>query len=208
MEHLNIGIPVHDARVHVECMSGVLDCWGNGPCSIQTVKGSYLPRNRDRIVAHFITETDASHLLCVDSDIRFRFEHVAQLARLEVDFACLGYRLKGRGESDGLRNLRACPDHPGMHEVDRCAAGFMLLTRRAVAWLVDEAKDRGRTYTDVNGSVLYNLFGTNGMVERADGTYVAEGEDYAFCRRWVTWIRGRIYTVPGVLVGHFAEHEL
>lgn len=196
-----IAVPTYDRRVHVECMSGILDTWARRPCAVAWHSGSFLPRLRDRI-AHAFLESDATHLLSVDSDIAWRVDALDALLALEVDFAFGQYRQK-------TVERRLCQSGPievtsERAEWERCGAGFLLLTRAAVAQLTRRAELDGEVYVDTDGVRRANLHGTPSYVDRDDGTRVAEGEDFALCRRWRA-LGGRIYTDPRIELRHIGE---
>ena len=206
---LHVAIPTHDTRIETACMFGVLDTWSRVPCRVNVVRGSFLPRNRDMICADFLADPDARHLLCVDSDMAWTWEDARSLLALDVDFAFGFYVAKSsppmlmcRGHL-GTVTLHGRPEgHDRAEEYERCGAGFVLLTRDCVQRMTDAyARDRSYMY---QGRALVSLWGTDGLSE-LDGCTVAEGEDFAFCRRWRA-IGGRIYGHPGVRLGHVGSY--
>jgi hypothetical protein len=209
---LHIAIPSLDGRPHVECMMGVLECWGRWPCQLDVVRGSFLPRSRDLIIAGFLADKTATHLLSVDSDMEWHAGDVARLLELGEDFVFGSYvgkrpeapmmasRSLGVGWSSGLD---AIGEHVVAHEYERCGAGFLLISRACVERMVEHYAPTD-TYLDAEGRELVGLWQTSGRVE-LDGRMVAEGEDYAFCRRWRA-IGGRIFTRDDVRIGHIGPH--
>lgn len=202
---LHIGIPLHDGRIHDECMRGVLETWGRWPCSISTVKGSFLPRNRDLIVDLFTHDESATHLLCVDSDMEWHASDVEKLLAMDAHFAFGQYVAKREPRTvQASRPIGPVHGVDGyeLHEFDRCGAGFLLLSRECISSMLD-AYGPSLSYVDAAGRPLVGLWQTEGRVE-LDGRMVAEGEDYAFCRRWRD-IGGHILTRDDVRLGHVGE---
>lgn len=205
MRSIRVAIPTLDGRVEEQCLYGLLESFGGRwPCSVQLVRGSRLPASRDRICADFLLGDD-SHLLCVDADIAWSADDAERLLALEVDFA-FGY-YAGKAPDAPLMCSpaigRAVVGGVEVHEHDACGAGFVLLSRSCVEQLTEA--HRADTYTDPTGARLVALWQTFGVVSRPDGTLVAEGEDFAFCRRWRA-LGGRIFGHPGVVLGHVGQH--
>lgn len=203
---LYIAVPTHDRRVHVECMSGILSAWSELQCVVAWHSGSFLPRLRDRIAHAFLNESDATHLLSVDSDIAWRSTDLAALVSLDVDFAFGQYRQKNPRRL--LCQTGLIEQSGDLAEWERCGAGFLLLSRSCVNRLTTAAIEQGEVYIDTDGIKRANLHGTQSWVDRETGEHrferVAEGEDFALCRRWRA-LGGRIYTDPRVELRHIGE---
>lgn len=198
---IHIGIPLHDGRIHEQCMRGVLEAWNCWPCTLTTVVGSFLPRSRDRIIAEFLDDATATHLLCVDSDMEWHASDLEKLLALETPFTFGGYVGKRPGApmmASRHVGSRHC-DGVTVDEYERCGAGFVLLRRPVVLEMVGAYQETD-SYVDSDGRYLVGLWQTSGRVE-LDGRTVGEGEDYAFCRRWRS-LGGRIFTRPDVRLGH------
>lgn len=201
-----IAVPTHDRRVHVECMSGILSAWSELPCVVAWHSGSFLPRLRDRIAHAFLNESNATHLLSVDSDIAWRSTDLAALVSLDVDFAFGQYRQKNPTRL--LCQTGLIEQSGDLAEWERCGAGFLLLSRSCVGRLTAAAIEAGEAYVDTDGIKRASLHGTQSWVDRETGEHkverVAEGEDFALCRRWRA-LGGRIYTDPRVELRHIGE---
>lgn len=192
-DSVHIAIPTIDNKPHVQTMLGVLSVWSRVPCSISFHTGSFLPRLRDDVIHDFLTKHDASYLLCVDADIVWRWTDLAALLKLDVDFAFGRYRQK----------KPAGPWNATMNDSGdfvACGFGFVLLKREPLRVFAEKHP----VYLNAKGEPRHCLFGTTSYVARPDGTLVAEGEDYAFCRRWVA-AGGTIHTSMEVELGHVGE---
>lgn len=206
MTRVRIAVPTHDGRITTECMLGVVDSWGKLPCALDVVRGSFLPRSRDLIIARFLADAESSHLLCVDSDMAWHAGHLAALLEMETDFAFGQYVAKREpptAQASGPLGEVALPNGVTAREYERCGAGFVLLRRAAVEAMVS-CFAATESYIDPAGRELVGLWQTSGRIERG-GQVVAEGEDYAFCRRWRDTVGGRIFTRPDMWLGHVGE---
>lgn len=202
---IRIAVPTLDGRVEEACLYGLLATFGGGrwPCSFQLVRGSRLPASRDLICADFLAGDD-THLLCVDADIAWGPDDVDRLLSLQTDLV-FGYY---QGKAPGAPLM--CSPEIGrttlagveVREHAACGAGFVLLSRNCVRRLTEA--HRSDTYRDPQGRMLVALWQTFGVVMRDDGSLVAEGEDFAFCRRWRA-LGGHIYGHPGVVLGHVGQ---
>jgi hypothetical protein len=206
---IHIGIPTHDGKLYRECVIGLLSAWSRIPMTINVVQGSFLPRSRDRIVRDFAADKASTHLLCLDSDIDWAYRHLVFLLELETDFAFGLYVAKNpermlcaaRKLSSEVRDFQTGKDVQ-VERYDRCGAGFVLLSRSCVERML-EAYRAEETY-DFLGESFVGLWQTNGRSE-LDGKVVAEGEDFAFCRRWRA-LGGEILTRRDVSLGHVGSH--
>lgn len=203
---IRIGVPTHDGGIRQECVLGLLDAQRTWRVQVDIVQGSFLPRSRDLIVDRFASDGAATHLLCVDADMDWRAEHLGALLELEVDFAFGRY--VGKREGAPLMASRfigagRSPSGVEVEEYERCGAGFLLLSRACIETMRD-AYGPSESYVDPAGRPLIGLWQTSGRVE-FDGRMVAEGEDYAFCRRWRS-LGGQIFTRRDVRLGHVGSH--
>jgi len=206
---VHVGIPTHDGKVHRECLVGLLSAWSRIPLVVNVVQGSFLPRLRDRIVRDFLKDPHGTHLLCVDSDMEWNVKHLALLLELDVDFAFGLYVLKhasrplacSRRLSTELRKVDG--GEAFVDRYDRCGAGFVLLRRAALERMVEAYADEAY---ELEGERFVGLWQTSGRSE-LDGKVVAEGEDYAFCRRWRA-LGGEIACRRDVALGHVAQEVL
>jgi hypothetical protein len=203
MTGVYVGVPTLTGMLPAELVYGLLEGWSSGLVRQWCERrGSFLPRNRDLICADFLG-SDCTHLLCLDADIVWRASDLAALLALATDFSFGYYQVKRAG------GPLTCDEPIGSHtiggvEVNEhagCGAGFVLLSRSCVERMTAAYADERYEY---QGRLLTGLWQTSGRVTRSDGRVVAEGEDYAFCRRWRA-LGGRIYGHPGVVLGHLGS---
>lgn len=165
-----------------------------------------ITRARSTLVAKFLDDPRATHLMFIDSDIGFEAEQFARLFRLDKDFSAAMYPIKeldwnqfGRrlanGESAGCAGLNFVGtfcDGEGLKVENGFATavyagtGFQLIKRQVFERLM--AAYPALKYTHIHAKDpsapgpdnRYALF--DPMIDPESGTYLSE--DYAFCRRW------------------------
>jgi len=167
---------------------------------------SLITRSRNTLVARFMDQADATHLLFVDADITFQPASVLRMVRFGADVVAGMYPLKTRDWSaeaiarlchgEGLetaalryvgvpRHGAARQEQDGFVTADYAGTGFMLIGRQALVRLMEAhpelrfaaAHDR---VTQDPSPHQYALFDC--MIEPETRHYLSE--DYTFCRRW------------------------
>ncbi|MCE1236205.1 MAG: hypothetical protein LWW93_07580 [Hyphomicrobiales bacterium] len=176
-------------------------------------KDSLVTRSRNTLVAHFLRESAASHMMFVDADIGFRPEQVKRMLDFDEDVVAGMYPLKAlRWEQPATLRHPEDPRTSLLHYVgqfaqgDRlatrdgfvtavyCGTGFMLMKRtvleRMVAAYPETAYRRDHVHA-ADGSTVgdaHALFEC--VIDRDTGEYLSE--DFGFCRRWLA-IDGTIW---------------
>lgn len=190
MSKVFIGMPMHSAWIHEKCMTGIVQCMSAMPCRVERVRGSFLPRNRDVLTKMFL-ESDCSHLLCLDTDIGWRFEHLQRL--LGARKGCVSGVYCQKTPERELPFEFTESRFGELKEASSAPAGFMLLERELVEAVCREF--RYLSY-DAQGMELVGLWHPE----------LGLSEDYSFCSR-VRAIGSRVWVDPGVVVSHFGECE-
>jgi len=189
-----LATPLHDGRVHEAYMSGVIELAHAAPGRLIVGKfnGSFLAVSRDVLTAHFL-RSNATHLLCVDSDIGFSAEDVQTLLDAKQDFVTGLYAKK---TADRLLATPLRKQRQGeLVEAHYAAAGFLLLTRRCIEQLVAAHPELAYETPQGRAWALWSpLFDVHPY-----------GEDAAFCKRWQQ-LGGRIWAHPRVVVRHYGDH--
>ena len=165
-----------------------------------------ITRSRSTLVAKFLDNPDATHLMFIDSDIGFEPEQFARLFRRNQDFTAAMYPIK-EIDWNRLPNRQASGeriDRAGLNFVgtlcagadlkveDRFATaryagtGFQLIKRRVFERLIEaypELKYRKIHAQDPAAPSLDNRYALfDPLIDPASGEYLSE--DYAFCWRW------------------------
>jgi hypothetical protein len=166
-----------------------------------------ITRARQNLVAHFLGNPAATHLLFIDADIAFEPQQVFRLLRFNVEIAAAVYPTKRidwprvqAQAGEGRQNLESSAlsyvlefDDPGrIEERDGFAraryagTGFLMIRRDALLRLIEAYPDlrytREHQQQDplANSPWRYALFDC--LIDPPGGTYLSE--DYSFCKRW------------------------
>jgi len=206
-----IATPCYGGQVSHAYMNSVIRLMatvGNTiPLSIMLLgKDSLITRARAMLVAGFLDNPDATHLMFIDSDISFDPEQFERLFRQDKDFTAAMYPVKeidwvrqpiqcDQGESietAGLNYVGALCSGDELKVENQFAtavyagAGFQLIKRHVFEKLA--AAHPELAFSNVHdtmpaatsGSHQYAFF--DPMIDPASGAYLSE--DFAFCRRW------------------------
>lgn len=168
---------------------------------------SLITRARQTILTHFLSETEGTHLLFVDSDIGFEPEQVFRLMDFDADFTAAAYPVKaidwslvpaavsaGRAplESATLSYViegdlsQGLVSRQGFLKARYAGTGFMMIRRAALVAMIERYPElRYRSEHKANDpfdgnpwrSALFNC-----MIDADSSTYLSE--DFSFCRRW------------------------
>jgi hypothetical protein len=188
-----LATPLHDGRVHQAYMSGAIELAHAAPGRLIIGKFSapFLAVSRDVLTAYFL-RSNASHLLCVDSDIGWGAADVLKLLRADKDFVAGLYAKKteDRALATPLRG-----DRDGdLAEAPYAAAGFLLLTRACIERLVAAHPELAYDTPQGRAFALWSpLFDVRPY-----------GEDAAFCKRWRA-LGGKIWAHTQVVLKHYGD---
>ena len=191
---------------------------------------SLITRARNSLV-HTFLKTDCSHLMFIDSDIKFRAADVIHMIRAEKDILCGIYPKKeinwhtvkaafDRGVSIedmkfntgsfvvNLVNYAGEVTVP-MHEpveIFNGGTGFMLIKREVFDKLSDHVPAYSNDVIDLGGQMkqsepIKEFFTTS--IE--PGTNRLLSEDYHFCRIWRE-IGGKVYAAPWCQLAHIGTY--
>ena len=220
--HIVVGTPCYGGQVTsvytTSLMRLQLACQqaGNIDLTANLLSGDALiTRARQNIVAHFLENPSATHLLFIDADIAFDPAQVFRLLNFNVDLAAAVYptkRIDWEKVSElakaGKANLESSAlsyvlefDDPkkiavkdGFAKVRYAGTGFMLIKREVLIKMIEHYKDLRYSREHQAQDPLRNspwrsaLF--NCLIDKESGIYMSE--DYSFCRRW-TDLGGEIW---------------
>ena len=165
-----------------------------GRITFEVQGGSFLPRNRDILTTRFL-DSEATHMLCIDSDIGWTPGHAQTLLDSGKEFVSGCYPKKQpdreipaklTGRNEGL-----------LWEAEHVPGGFLLLSRAVVERMVGAYRKLEYTSGPHRCWALWAPLFENG------GSY--DGEDVAFCRKART-IGIEIWLHQGVVLKHYGEH--
>jgi hypothetical protein len=163
-----------------------------------------ITRARSNLVAEFLAEPTATHLLFIDADIGFQAEQVFALLDSDHDIVSAVYPMKivnwDRVQAQIAAGRKLVPaatmsyaveflDPAAISPVAGCAqvryvgTGFMLIRRQVFARMAENypaLKFRGFGRPTPEDIDRWGFF--ESMIDPETGSYLSE--DYAFCKRW------------------------
>jgi hypothetical protein len=146
------------------------------------VNESLITRGRNNLVAKFLANEKATHLMWIDADIKWDAESVLRLALYNAGVVCGLYPMKGMPIRYVLNSLPGGRRIGPLLEVSTSGTGFMLIKRDVIEKLI-EAMPETKYKDSLNLGAqyephMYALFDT--MVDE-NGHYLSE--DWTFCKR-------------------------
>lgn len=174
--------------------------------SIDTmVNESLITRGRNNLVAKFLYNQAATHLMFIDVDLGFDAESILRLLCANQDLVGGVYPMKRipiRYVINTVPNPQVMGD---LVEVSTLGTGFMLIKREVIEKMIaahPELKYRdnigiGQQYEPL----MYGLFDT--MID-PDGNYLSE--DWTFCYLW-RMMGGRVFADTGIKLDHTGYHK-
>lgn len=183
-----IGTPAYGGMMHADCVNALLTYQRAGiSFGLMTIGNeSLITRARNTLLAEFHAHAEFSHLLFLDADVLLPAPGLNRLIAHGKDVIGAPVALKGRA-ADGSRvfNLGAtCGEDGALLLCTRIGTAALMLSRRAVDDLVEDAKSRGMVYSRGHGTrgsslradIHYDVF----QVGVVDDEYLSE--DYWLCR--------------------------
>jgi hypothetical protein len=218
--YLVIGTPCYGKQVTTDYAGSLLKlqsaCHARGiRMRVHMLGGDALiTRARQNIVARFLAEEAATHLLFIDADIGFEPAQVFRLMQFDAPVSAAIYPVKrldwGKVAAciqEGLAPLQSAAltytvqfdDGPisvqdGFAKSSYAATGFLMIQREALLRMIEKypelkyQHEHGPKNESSESKWRYALF--NCLVDDKTGHYLSE--DYSFCRRW-TDIGGEIW---------------
>lgn len=146
------------------------------------VNESLVTRGRNNLVAKFLANKAATHLMWVDADIKWDPEAVLRMALYDAGVVCGLYPMKGIPIRYVLNALPGGRKIGPLMEVSTSGTGFMLIKREVIEKLIEampelKYKDSLNLGTQYEPH-MYALFDT--MIDE-NGHYLSE--DWTFCKR-------------------------
>ena len=151
------------------------------------VGGSLLVKTRNQLVKRFMA-SDATHMLCIDSDLAWPPEAITSMLKQDKDAICGLYPVR-EGQREAGKNrfiFRPEYDQKGgiannghLLKMEYAPAGFLLLKRETIQKMMDFHPDCycKPKFVEVEHEDCFYFFNT----EIYDNEFW--GEDYVFCRK-------------------------
>lgn len=227
---LFIATPCYGGVVTVEYMRsviGLLGTLGNQriPNNLALLSNdSLVTRARNKLVARFLEDKEATHMMFIDSDIGFDPQTVLRLLAHDRDVVAGVYPKRGydwnrmlvaveRGERDiraaaldyavNLASREVEGKHKAIVEngllmANEAATGFLMIKRSVFQRMIEAMPELEYVSDEPEyPDRMHSFFDT--MHDRETGRYLSE--DYAFCRRWRD-IGGDIWVDPAIRLDH------
>lgn len=164
-----------------------------------------ITRARASLIAQFLEDESATHLLFVDADIGFEPEQVLRLAECGADVCAAVYPIK-RMDWDRIRSTieaarpnpaaaalryvfevddpNAVTERAGFVKVRYAGTGFLMIRRAALEQMCARYPQLKyqRDHSLDGATASANRFALFECMIADDGTYLSE--DFAFCKRW------------------------
>ena len=227
--HLAIGTPMHGGLCNSEYTQSLLNLSESANKSnvkLTTIflgNESLIQRGRNTITHHFMQIPDATHLMFIDADIKFRTQDIVRMIQSDKSLIIGPVPLKGYnweqirqraldGEDDigrigGVFNINKLPgidmvDENEPFEIEHGGNAFMMVRRDVFETL----KPHTPIYTNGGRSMpenveIYDYF----RVEINKDTNHLLSEDYFFCHSYRQH-GGKVWCAPWVETGHFGSH--
>lgn len=200
-----IGTPAYAGLVHLDYLSSIMEYFRAGlEFAVATIGNeSLITRARNAILSKFHEEKQYTHLLFLDGDVFLTAAGLQRLLDHDVDIVGAAVPLKAFNEQgERIFNIGYCLGECGpLQEVDRIGTAALLMSRRAVTDLVNEARENGRIYGPqlARGAPLarthYDVF----QVGVVDAEYLSE--DYWVCHR-LRQLGHRVFFDPEIATRH------
>ena len=227
--HLVIGTPMYGGMCTSEYTQSLLnlsESANKSDVKLTTIflgNESLIQRGRNTVAHHFMNLPDATHLLFIDADMKFRTEDVVRMIQADKSFIVGPVALKGynweeirqaavNGEKDinrtgGVFNINKLPgidmvDENTPFEIEHGGNAFMMLRRDVFETLKPHTPiytNGGRSLPD--GVEIYDYF----RVEINKDTNHLLSEDYFLCHSY-RQLGGKVWCAPWVETGHFGSH--
>ena len=227
--HLVIGTPMYGGMCTSEYTQSLLnlsESANKSDVKLTTIflgNESLIQRGRNTIAHHFMNLPDATHLLFIDADIKFRVEDIVKMIAADKSLIVGPVALKGynweeirqaavNGEDDigrtgGVFNINKLPgidmvDENTPFEIEHGGNAFMMIRRDVFETLKPHTPiytNGGRSLPD--GVEIYDYF----RVEINKDTNHLLSEDYFLCHSY-RQLGGKVWCAPWVETGHFGSH--
>ena len=236
--HLHVATPVH-SEVSIHYTQSLLElqkqCWKRKyRCTFQLMKSSLVTQGRNLCVSGFLENSDATHLLFIDSDIAFEPKSVFTLLEKKKEIISMVYPIKTLNMKKLLNKVQsgkvvdevkahsAALTYPvrltdahsevrindGVIEADHMPTGFMLIERNVFDKLIKAYPEKKiKQKTIINGEFAMRPHFWNFFDTHFDSktnTYL--GEDFAFCLLWKK-IGGKCFVYISDYITHVGEYQ-
>lgn len=214
-QHIHFALPCYGGMLHECVMTGLIKFAIYAqqiglPFSIDTmINESLITRARNHLVAKFLDNTVATHLMFIDSDIGFQAEHIFQLLLYDKDIIGGLYPKKNLPPDYVVNCNPETIDEQGQVKVEnglipvsRLGTGFMLIKREVFNKMM-VAYPQTKFINNVGLDPKYNKY-CYSLFDCAISPDTQEylSEDWLFICRWRA-IGGEVFAAPNIRLNHW-----
>lgn len=164
----------------------------------------YVDRARNVLLSQFV-HSDCTDFVSIDDDIGWRYGDLIKLINQPEDFVCGAYRVKDadlKRYTIRFESNHFIRDHNtgliDLGSVGACGAGFFRIKRDAILRFLEARVGKDDWFKDnLSGLIATNAYEVK---LKPDHTGI-EGEDFAFCRKWIEE-GGKIWLDPDLHLVH------
>ncbi len=209
---LMVGTPAYGGMVHTDYVNSLMQMTSAGiPFALMTIGNeSLITRARNTILAAFHAREDFTHLLFLDGDVLLPADGVRRMLTANKDVIGAAVALKGvRPDGSRIFNFGQCVGEDGpLYLTERIGTAALMLSRRAVNALVEDAVEHGRCYDrpnttrgDFDAAVHYDVF----RVGVLNNEYISE--DFYACYT-LRQLGFHVHVDPTILTRHHGQLAL
>ena len=167
-------------------------------------RSPYVTRARNILVDMFL-ESDCTHLLFIDADIKFNPEIIEKLLHEDKEVICIPYPIKNfnLGHTDfPVIFKKDIIINKNCIEIAAGPTGFMMFKREVFNKMISFYGDKMKLKNKYNLKNLYNFF-DNMHIPDEQSWY---GDDFAFCKRW-TSMGGKVFAYLNTEITHVGMYH-
>jgi len=227
--HLVIGTPMYGGLCTSEYTQSIIhlsEAANKSGVKFTTIflgNESLIQRGRNTIAHHFLSMPDATHLLFIDADLKFRVEDVVKMIKADKSLIIGPVPLKGYNWEEVRQRALA-----GETEINRTGGVFNINHLPGVGMVDEETpfeiEHGGNAMMMIRRDCFEELaphtpYYTNGGASLPDGEKILDffrveidkeknhllSEDYFFCSSYRR-IGGKVWCAPWCQIGHFGSH--
>ncbi len=145
---------------------------------------SLVSRSRNTLTADFL-ESDATHLLFIDTDLIFSGDQIERILAHQEDVVGGFYPKKQEGPVQWVCNAHLSPNEPradGLQDVRYMGTGFLCTHRRVFERMIEVYGEQLRYKADHRDRTEYDFWSV-GTYQYPDGSRRYLSEDWFFCQR-------------------------
>lgn len=186
--HIHFGTPCYNGNILEPCFGSYMRFamlamkYGINFSVDTMVNESLIPRGRNNLVAKFLANEKATHLMWIDADIKWDPEAVLRMVLYNAGVVCGLYPMKGIPIRYVLNALPGGRRVGPLLEVSTSGTGFMLIKREIITQLIEKMPElKYKDSLNLGAQYephMYALFDT--MIDE-NQHYLSE--DWTFCKR-------------------------